>query len=243
MQRVILKILYTFFFSTFIFSSAIRAQDSSFRLQQADSLFKTKQYTQALELYRTMFEQNQYTPAMLLKMAFIEEGLAETGQALYHLNLYYNVSHDPAALEKMQELAGKYGLKGYDMEESVLLTYYHDYHRYISVGLGAIVFFLLALAIYLNAKNSKPLPAIIGALIFALLLGLNVNVAEQISTGIIAESRTYLMEGPSAGAPVAKVLEGGHRVMIIGHEDVWLHVYMDGKYFFIKEGSVLPVTL
>ncbi|RAW02620.1 tetratricopeptide repeat protein [Pseudochryseolinea flava] len=243
MQRVILKILYTFFFSAIIFSSALNAQDSSFRLQQADSLFKTKQYTQALDLYKTMFEQNKYTPAMLLKMAYIEEGLAETGQALYHLNLYYNVSHDPSALDKMQELASKYGLQGYDVEQSILLSYFHEYHRYVSLALAALVFLLFAIAVFLKIRKSNPIGPVIAAIIFMIPLALNVNVSEQISTGIITESKTYLMEGPSAGAPVAGIIGGGHRVIIVKQTDVWLQVYLNQKYYYIKQGSILPITI
>jgi hypothetical protein len=243
MQRRILKNLYSFFLSTFIFSTAAFAQESSFRLQQADSLFKAKQYTQALELYRTMFTQNQYTPAMLLKMAFIEEGLAETGQALYHLNLYFNVTHDKVALEKMEELAGKYGLTGYAIEESMILTYFHDYHQYVSMGLAALILLLFALGIFLRLKQSSPIGPIIAAFIFMIPLALNVNIAGRISTGIIAEPQTYVMEGPSSGAPVVSVLNDGHRVMIIGKEDVWLHILLGGKTFYVKQGNILPVTL
>src|SRR5690349_18872885 len=123
--KILLLILTGFIF---IHNSA-RAQQSTFRLRQADSLFQAKQYTQSLELYQTMFDQGQYTPAMLLKMAYIEEGLVQTGRALYHLNLYYKATNDKTALEKMEQLATKYNLEGYQQDEaSVILSYYNDYY-------------------------------------------------------------------------------------------------------------------
>ena len=42
---------------------------------------------------------------MLLKMAYIQEGLNHVGQALYYLNLYYLASKDKSVLGKMEELA------------------------------------------------------------------------------------------------------------------------------------------
>ncbi len=50
---------------------------------------------------------------MLLKMAYVHEGLNHTGQALYCLNLYYLATKDQRALDKMEALATKFGLEGY----------------------------------------------------------------------------------------------------------------------------------
>src|SRR5688572_27345504 len=80
------------------------SQTSSFRLKTADSLFQSRQYIQSFEHYEQILKQNQYTPAMLLKMAYVQEGLKHNGLALYYLNLYYLTTRDKTALEKMSEL-------------------------------------------------------------------------------------------------------------------------------------------
>src|SRR5687768_16146486 len=110
MQRGYLKIVACIILIT-TFQTAF-SQTSSFRLKTADSLFQAKRYTQSFEHYETILKQNQYTPSMLLKMAFIQEGLLHTGRAMYYLNLYYLSTNDKTALEKMNELATKYNLEG-----------------------------------------------------------------------------------------------------------------------------------
>ena len=84
MQRQVLKILLIIPGLCGFFAAA--GQVSSFRLGQADSLYEKKQYTQSLEHYQAMLQKGEYTPAMLLKMAYIEEGLGRVGQALYCLD-------------------------------------------------------------------------------------------------------------------------------------------------------------
>src|SRR5688572_10488658 len=103
MQRRFLKILIIISASIFFFHQQGFGQVSSYRLRQADSLFLAKRYTQSMELYRSIFAQNEYTPAMLLKMAYIEDGLNQTGQALYYLDLYYHATRNKSVLEKMEE--------------------------------------------------------------------------------------------------------------------------------------------
>src|SRR5688572_16230256 len=106
MQRGFLKILGPTFLLVFSLQSSF-AQVSSHRLKTADSLFATKLYTQSFEHYEEILLQKQYTPAMLLKMAFIQEGLNHIGRALYYLNLYYLATKDKTTLDKIQELANK----------------------------------------------------------------------------------------------------------------------------------------
>src|SRR3989337_2464064 len=89
------------------------AQISGYRLKTADSLFQAKRYTQSLEHYEEILRQKQYSPAMLLKMAYVYEGLNQIGSAMYYLNLYYIATSDKSVLDKMDELATKYDLEGY----------------------------------------------------------------------------------------------------------------------------------
>jgi len=244
MQRRFLKNILFVAGTIFLLHFSAFSQSSSFRLRQADSLFHAKQYTQSLELFQTMFEQHQYTPAMLLKMAFIEEGLGETGNALYHLNLYYIVSKDEAALQKMEDLAAKYNLTGYDRADlSWFFSLYHDYHTAITVGLGTLLFLLACLGIYLRTKGRRQIALAIIITLYGALLAVHINKGAQLNTAIVANPRTIAMTGPSAGAPVAGTLAAGHRVEVIGRNDVWLKILWQGRVLFVKDGSVLPVSL
>ena len=134
------------------------AQISGFRLQQADSLYVEKKYTQSLEHYQTILRQDQYSPAMLLKMAYIEEGLNHIGPALYYLNLYYVPTNDKTVLTKMEEVATRYNLEGYESSDAdQALSFYHDYHFHITLAVCVIAIFFVALAFSVKRKGRRPI--------------------------------------------------------------------------------------
>lgn len=223
---------------------SLNAQVSAYRLQQADSLYLDKKYTQSLEHYQTILAQNQYTPAMLLKMAHIQEGLNRIGQALYYLNLYYIATNDKTVLQKMDELATRYNLDGYQLSDAdQAMSFYRDYHLQITIALAVIALFFVALAVSVKRKGQRPIASPVVTVLVLLILFYHVNVGGDVSMGIIGNSHTFLMNGPSPGASVIEIVEEGHRVEIIGQRDVWMEVLWDGEVAYVKEGNLLPVAL
>ncbi|HET9052993.1 MAG TPA: SH3 domain-containing protein, partial [Cyclobacteriaceae bacterium] len=93
MQNRVLKIVNLSLF-LLLFPLALSAQSNNPLLGRADSLFQQKRYIQSLELYQKLFEGHRYTPAMLLRMAYVEEGLNNIARAAYYLNLYYLATRD-----------------------------------------------------------------------------------------------------------------------------------------------------
>jgi hypothetical protein len=227
-----------------IFSTSF-SQVSSHRLDVADSLFKTKRYTQSFEQYQNILQQQEYTPAMLLKMAYIQEGLNNIGKAMYYLNLYFIASNDKGVLTKMETMATKYNLKGYETSDAdAILTFYHDHHFYVTLLLAVLCCFFVSAIGYTKRKTKKkPIASAIVALIFLIALFAHLNFGERITHGIISQPDTFVMEGPSAGAPIEEVVDEGHRVEILGAQDVWLKVLWNDKVAFIKNNSVLTVGL
>lgn len=237
----ILIILFALFFST---PKKALAQLSDFRLKTADSLFNARQYTQSLEHYEVILESKQYSPAMLLKMAFIHEGLKRPGEALYYLNLYYLATQDQAALDKMEQLSARNRLNGYQNTDiAKALTFYRQHHHKISFAIMALLFFLFCLAVFVKRKKHSVVPVVITLLIFCTLFGVHIYAGEPSSKGIVARANTYLMEGPSGGASVKAIVQAGHRVEIKGKHDVWLEIEWQGEPAFIKEDLLLPVAL
>ena len=240
-QRWLCKIV---LMMTIALSTPVLAQKTSFRLSQADSLYDKKQYTQSLDHYHEILSQHEYTPAMLLKMAYIEEGLNHPGKALYYLNLYYLATSDKTALDKMEELAQKFNLDGYETSDADLaLSFYHDYHLDISLALGAIIVFCIALVLFWKRKGKRSIAAGTVAFFVLAIMIVHVNFGEKISTGIIGEPNTYLLDGPSAGASVVSVVGEGHKFEIIGKVDVWYKVRWNDHTVFVKDHSLLPVKL
>jgi Bacterial SH3 domain len=225
--------------------TGINAQTSSFRLRTADSLFRAKQFTQSLEHYQAILKNNEYTPAMLLKMAFIQEGLGHPGKTLYYLNLYYKASGDVGALRKMEELATTYQLGGYTTTDADrFLSWYLDERDYISIALIALCVFLLALAFRRRFRQHKrPVAAFIFMTLTLVTLAIHLNYGDDLSLGVIADPNTYIMEGPSPGSDVIESVEEGHRIEVLGKKDVWLKVRWHGEVAYVKANHVLNVSL
>jgi uncharacterized protein YgiM (DUF1202 family) len=238
------KIIFIIFSSLLFFAGSAAAQTSSFRLQTADSLFKTKRYTQSMEHYRAIFATNQYTPAMLLKMAYIEEGLGQAGQALFYLDLYFDATNDQAVLNKMEELAGKYNLEGYKQTDAVqALSFYQDFRWPIGLSLMALAVLLLSIAFVLRHKKRNPVVAFILLFLVLSSLGVHSFLSNKSENGIVAHDNTVLMDGPSPGAGVVSVVGGGHRVEILGRKDVWVKIQWQGATAYIRDTNLLTLTL
>ncbi len=240
MQRRVIKNLIILLISFFGSCQLASAQVLGYRLKQADSLFQAKRYVQSLEHYQTILEQKKYTPSMLLKMAFIHEGLGHIGSALYCLNLYYAHTRDQEVSDKMEELAAKFNLSGYEYSDrNKIFSLYQQYAQYISFAFIAIAIFLMSAVLFLKRKKKNVLfPA---SVLIVLLMGfvVHVNVGQSFSTGIISSKNTFVMAGPSPGADVITVLEEGHRFTVIGKKDVWLKIKWNGANAFVKDNNLL----
>lgn len=220
-------------------------QQNNGPLTRADSLFQLKRYTQSFELYRSIFEQHQYTPAMLLKMAYIEEGLNRIAYSAYYLNLYYLATQDDAAQVKLDELAQKYRLEGYESSETDrLLTLYHQHFSQITLAISALILFLFTfISVQRLRYQKRPLIAWVLFITVSLLFLGHLNFGSGQSKAIITKNNTYIMNGPSAGASVVAIVRDGHRVRIKGRKDVWVKVEWGDGTGYIKEINMLPVVL
>ena len=253
MQKGLLKIVCTAILCLFLFATEARSADDvpsaedkrSLPLAKADSLFNKKQYTQALEVYQSIFSSGQYSPAMLLRMAYIQEGLNHLGESLYYLNLYFLATDDSQALKKMEELAKKNNLQGYETDElTQALTLLQENYTSIAMALTALCLFVLSfMYVQTTRKNEKPLLSGIALLMLLAVLFVHVNYSKKAQRAIVAGSPTYLMSGPSAASSVVAIIGEGHQLQIRGKEDVWLKVTWKDGEAWVKEGGVRPIRL
>lgn len=245
MQWGALKILLIFFGGLLAAPSSALAQTAGYRLKTADSLFTAKRYTQSFEQYESILKQRQYTPAMLLKMAYIQEGLNHIGRAMYYLNLYYLASRDKTAMYKMEELADKYRLSGYaNTDGSRVLSLYHDYYQYITITLAALILLLLSFAFNISVRRKKrPVATLVCMTVLLLGFGGHLYIGDRVEEAIITSPHAYLMNGPSAGATVLDVVGDGHRVEVIGRRDVWLKIQWDNVTGYVRDNSLQAVEL
>ena len=223
-----------------LIGSPLAAVDMTTQLNQADSLFRSGKYTESFDIYNTVYEQSHYTPSMLLKMAYIKEGLGDISGALYFLNVYYNVTSNKKVLTKVGEIAQENQLTGYEFTDFDFFL--NLYHRYQLQALGlvlVIVFLLFARIILLKRKtHQRPISSGIAFLIAVagFLYLLNYDLGQN--KGIIIDQQTYLMAGPSGGADVVGIIERGHRVNIVGIQGIWVKIIWDNQEVYIRSSKI-----
>jgi len=210
-------------------------------LTAADSLFKARQYTQSFELYQNIYQSGRYSPAMLLKMAYIQEGLGHVSKSIYYLKLYHQATGNEQTLKKIEQLADKHKLEGYaSTDKTFFQNVLKKYAPYISSMLFVTGLFLLALMVYQKRKEkSRPLWAGFALLVLLALLFAQVNYSNADHQGIVSGRATYLMSGPSAGASVIAIIDEGHQLKVTGQKDIWLRVQWMDKVAFVKEDKLL----
>ncbi|HVD98407.1 MAG TPA: SH3 domain-containing protein [Cytophagaceae bacterium] len=205
----------------------------------ADSLFEKKQYTESMELYERFFHSGYYTPRMLIRLSLIKEGLGDYTYALYYLNVYYTKIPDKSVLKKMDELAARYNLEGYDYNDLVFfISLYHRYYIYIVFAfLGASLLFL----IYLYIKKLEGSGMGLRPLLFMLILGAVYVISNYdiIPEKAIVNSDASLMSAASSGADLLGHIKKGHRVTIKSRKDIWCKIEWHGQIAFVRENNLL----
>ena len=206
-------------------------------LKTADSLFQAKKYTESFEVYEKLYNDKQlYSPAMLLKMAFIKEGLGDYSNALYYLHIYFKKTLDTTALIKISKIVENKQLRGYN-GDAYLREFVSKYLYTFMVG----VLLLLSVALIFSARyasKGKSPVALILTLIFILPLAFAMNYDLQKKSAIIMEDTTYLMDGPSGSANVAETLTKGHKVIVQKSEGVWSRISWDDKTYYVRKNKL-----
>ncbi len=240
MFRKILIILLTF--NAIYYTSSVYASEISLKkLNSADSLFQKKHYTESLELYEQLNHSGYYTPRMLIRLSLINEGLGNYTYALYYLNIYYSNIHDRTVLKKMDELAERHNLEGYDYNDLVFfISIYEHYYNYILLAfLITSVLFLVYLYILKAQKKKMGLKPLLFILILAAVYALS-NYTIFPEKAIIANN-TSLMSAPSSGSELIGYLNKGHRVTIRDHIDIWYEIKWHDKIAYVRADNLLFV--
>lgn len=222
-----------------IFSYHAVSQDN---IGQADSLFGKKKYTEAYRIYDNILKQGEASEAMLMKMAFIREGLGDYVNAILFLNEYLKLTKERKALEKIRQIAKDNDLKGYEYSDLSFFIFQLSQYR-ISLMLLAIFsgLFLMILAARRKQQNKSFIPAYIFALIFLIAGFIVNNRLFQNNEGVILKNQTLLMEGPSAAADLVEITSKGHKIEIIESDDLWYKIRWDGQVAYVRSANVKPI--
>jgi hypothetical protein len=243
MQRPLLKFV-CFFICLIAFPYSSLANNTSV-LQRADSLYEVKRYTESLHLYEELYANGLSSKAMLLKMAFIHEGLENKSEALFFLNRYFFESKDKLALQKIDEIADRYSLSGYNSRESDLLYgFYHRNFDFIQYVLASLMILIIVLGFYHKMKKQLNRSLLLIMMLFtSLLLVAHTNVGSRWKLGITQNDATVLMKGPSAASGVYSVVPAGTRFNIVNQKDNWLVVKTEKGKAYVRESALRKIEL
>lgn len=223
--------------------SVYAQKNTSKDFEKAEKLFENKKYTDAYLIYSAIFNNSeQYSPRMLLKMAYIQEGLEQYPEALYYLNLYYNQNPSKKVLSKMETLADTQKYEGYKIDDSrYFASLYKQYQDSILIILFLLFGAVLGLLYRRKTQNRYFLyPAVL--LIAILTTGFyQYNFAAQQEQVIIKDDNVYLMDSPSAGSEVQATLDKGHRLEVLDKQDIWYQIKWNDKTVYLRDYHLLRV--
>lgn len=221
-----------------LFLQSIHCQANVPQLLVADSLFNQRSYKEAMEIYQPNFQLGIYSPSMLLKMAFISEGIGDSEKATLYLSKYYDLSPNPQTISKIKTLTGQSELVGYEVSDGMRFVLFLVEYREIIVG--SLTLFLIMSLIFLWSKGNKLTEARFywPSVILITLIFLTNNFLKGPNTALVTSSPTLIMTKPTAGGVPVDLVEPGHRVKIRSTKDVWYEIEWNDQIAYIKKEDV-----
>lgn len=224
--RIFLVIL---FLSVFV---DLNAQNPS--LTVGDSLFNQQKYTEAFEVYLSIMDEGDASEAMLLRMAYIQDGLGNYPEALFYLDHYYRLSADRRVIGKIASIAESNELEGFSYDDLLFFkVWLAKYRTLLIAGLTLVIALLMGYTIQKRKQMQRPLSAGVIQLMLLLLLFMLTNISPS-RYGIIIEDHVLLRSGPSAGAEPVEVLPKGHKVPILDQDEVWTKILWEDDEVFVR---------
>jgi len=213
-------------------------------IAKADRFFGQKKYTESLKIYEQIFRTSgKASPSMLLKMAFIYEGLGNYTQTLFCLSLHYEYAPSNTTLLRMEKIAQDKGLQGYEHSDlDYILAIFHRYYVYFNILLILIFGSLFGLFIY-RLRKKETLPIRQGIAFMLALTGIFIllNFSEDLPKAIIKNDKVFLMSAPSAASEMIDRLDKGHRVKILSKKDIWFKIKIGDKVAYIRESNLIKI--
>jgi tetratricopeptide (TPR) repeat protein len=209
--------------------------------QKGDSLFQSGKYTEALQTYESVFEAGTASPSMLLKMAFIHEGLNQHPEALFFLEKYYQVTSNRKVLSKINDIATEQQLSGYENDDIRFLRLLINKNKHLIVWplTGLLIFTLFYL--YLNRNKKTSVLMISFQIMLCLLLWITVNKVESKPAAIVKIDKSILMSGPAASAEPVNLIDKGHKVEIVEAGELWTKIKWKNQEVFIRTNKLMII--
>ncbi|MDF7812136.1 SH3 domain-containing protein [Hymenobacter sp. YC55] len=230
-----------FFLISLWLSQPTTAQKVSSALARADSAFDAGAYQLAYRQYRGLLRQEAVaSPRLLVRMAYVQEGLGHYPAALYYLNMALARQPRLATWHKMAELARDQRLAGYPetWRQDLQLTFRRYYYWGLQgLLLGAVVGGTLLLV--RRRQLTRGWWVAYGSYLVLTAVYLNLLGTER--AALVVRPRAAVMAGPSAGSAWLTTAAAGDRLVVQGQQDAWYQVQWQGQEAYIRTDDLLLV--
>ena len=228
-------ILSFFFFISLIFNSFGNEDFSPQKLKNhADSLFQAKNYIDAKILYDDLyFSRNQVSDDLLLKLAYVNEGLKNYEWTLFFLEKYLkNYPDDEKTKGKIFRIAETQHLRGYNSSDLKIILQFLISNQ-LTILIVLFVIFIVFFMLNISKRNKFIVVVVFLALLVFGTTQILSNESAKKSAIIIAP--TLLMDAPSAAGNLINKINPGHKVKIVQTVDLWSKIiFDDGSECYIK---------
>ncbi len=246
-----MQLFLTFFLIMFLFfCKVVCSQD--IRLQKkiltnenilvVDSLIAIKQYQEALIICENFIKDNQKeSPALILKIAFLAEKTNEFAKALYYLHTYQKYSPSLELSDKMENLAQKYSVEGYQKSKySLINVIYNKSYEHLPIITIFVILLMFRSIIWSNWLRNTHLPSrfAVAFLFFLMLFVLLLNFYPVQKQVILAQDNTLIMSQPSAGGRVFAIRNKGNSYELLAEQDNWVKIMFENKKSYVKKSQI-----
>ena len=210
-------------------------------LFKGDSLFDLKKYYEAKKYYDSLyFNEELYTNSMLLKLSLIENELGNFEKSIYYLSKYTKNDDNKIVEQNLNNLISENNLETYAKSDySFLLRFYNDIKQNIVVSFLIILFIIFCLNVIRRNRNQKII-FIKTFFVLAFVTLLIINIKGGLD-GIILNENTFIMNDPSSGSDVYKLIRKGEKIKIVNETDVWYEVELENQKKYIRKKNILKI--
>ena len=210
-------------------------------LFKGDSLFDLKKYYEAKKYYDSLyFNEELYTNSMLLKLSLIENELGNFEKSIYYLSKYTKNDDNEIVDQNLYKLISENNLETYAKSDySFLLSIYNDIKQNIVVSFLIILFIIFCLNVIRRNRNQKII-FIKTFFVLAFVTLLIINIKGGLD-GIILNENTFIMNDPSSGSDVYKLIRKGEKIKIVSETDIWYEVELENQKKYIRKKNILKI--
>ena len=210
-------------------------------LFKGDSLFDLKKYYEAKKYYDSLyFNKELYTNSMLLKLSLIENELGNFEKSIYYLSKYTKNDDNEIVDRNINKLISENNLETYAKSDySFLLSIYNDNKQNLVISFLIILFIIFCLNIIRRNRNQKII-FIKTFFVLAFITLLMINIKGGLD-GIILNENTFIMNDPSSGSDVYKLIRKGEKIKIVNETDVWYEVELENQKKYIRKKNILKI--